>query len=161
MNTTHAPAKQRHNYFSRMLIGGAAEQTCLDAASTLNRVKFDTLVVIGLSGALAGGLIANALGVNLYVLRKPQDTTHDGLGGFGLMGERWVFLDDFISSGRTYKGVLGHVDRLYNDGVWDTWDDGERTPAKPLTHVGVYLYNYGDFRTPNQAREDCYDWHNI
>lgn len=154
--TTKTPPRNRHNYFSSMLIDNT-DSVIAAARKSLEPVNFDTFVVIGLSGSMAGALLAHALEKNLYVLRKPTDNTHDGLNGFGTMGRRWVFLDDFISGGTTYMGAYKKVYELWSDGVWDKMDwmpRAERwktTKMRKPIHVGAYLYRDESFRSRKDA----------
>ena len=162
MRTKEQP-KSRHNYFSGSLIGReSVERTLFFATQQLSTVNFDTLVVRGMSGAVAGGLFAYHLDKNLYVIRKDDDSSHDGANGFGIMGRRWVFLDDFISSGETYKVVRDEVLSLWEDGIFDNRDYNHRTDEwktikhpKPL-HVGTYLYRDERFRNVRESVDLCY-----
>lgn len=143
---TNAVLRDKHNYFSRLLIGQNNAKDTIDGAVTqLDGVNFDTFVATGMSGAMAGMLLANAMEKNLLVVRKESDKCHDG-PVFGVMGKRWLFVDDFISTGTTYQTLMGKMDSLYRDGVFDSLKDfgGNRgfdwvRPRKPV-HVGAYLY---------------------
>lgn len=154
--TTKTPPRIKHNYFSSMLID-QTDSVIIQARKHLEPVNFDTFVVIGLSGAMAGALLAHALDKNLYVLRKPTDSTHDGLNGFGTMGKRWVFLDDFISVGTTYMGAYDKVYELHEDGIWDkmVWmpraNRWKTTKMRKPVHVGAYLYRDEEFKSRRDA----------
>ena len=156
---------QKHNYFSRYLIGPAVNNTIAQASSILSEVKFDTFVTIGLSGATAGGILAHALGKNLYVIRKQEDSTHDNITGFGVMGTQWVFLDDFVSSGRTYKNVIKRLSELHKDGTFSDyeWKGGDvvRQDHPLPEHVGGYFYNQGEFKTLEETIRSCCEWSRV
>lgn len=73
----------------------------------LNGVKYDTIVGTGLSGTIFTARVAPGLGKSFAIVRKKDDkSTHSGTKVEGIVGERWVFADDFISSGATFKRVL-------------------------------------------------------
>jgi hypothetical protein len=107
-----------------------------DAKRILGGVDFDTVVGTGLSGTIAGTLIAYALKKHLLIVRKPSDrnqegarsVNHSGWPTEGRMGKRWIFVDDLISSGETRIRVKMEVDKAnarYD--VKSTW-------------VGTYTY---------------------
>ena len=107
MTTKAAPKRTQHNYFSMDVLANM-DTFVRNARKVLQDApEFDTFVVRGMSGAIAGGILARSLKKNLYVVRKENDGSHDSNKTFGLMGQRWLFLDDFVSSGSTF---------------WATWD---------------------------------------
>lgn len=64
---------------------------------------FDSIVVRGQSGVIVGSPVALRLRVPLVVVRKPNDSTHSMyqvINGDNV-GFRYLFLDDFISTGAT------------------------------------------------------------
>lgn len=72
------------------------------------KVDFDTIVGSGYSGALALGVIARSLKVNMVIVRKDADRNHSHCGGVlveGTLGKKWLFVDDFVSSGATFVRV--------------------------------------------------------
>ena len=83
-------------------------ETILDMVSHLRKLKdeFDTIVVTGVSGQFYGPVLAFTLGVNYCVVRKPNDGSHDYHPIVGVVGDKWIFLDDFISSGATRRRVI-------------------------------------------------------
>ncbi|AGK87542.1 phosphoribosyl transferase [Mycobacterium phage HINdeR] len=108
-------------------------------------VTFDTFVGTGLSGTLATAAVAKALGKNYFIARKPNDGTHSGnRHGEGKLGQRWLFLDDLIASGRT----LGRV-----------WDAVHQTATKwnfQTEFVGAVLYGDGSWYSDRFVSvEDC------
>jgi hypoxanthine phosphoribosyltransferase len=89
------------------------------AKRDLKHVEFDTVVGTGLSGTLPLALIADHFGVNYAAIRKEGVPSHkDDYGLFeGTLGDRWLFVDDFISSGHTFNRVLDSIHetaRRYN-----------------------------------------------
>jgi hypothetical protein len=114
------------------------------AKQALQGVDYDSLVGIGLSGALVVPIIGRALDKHWLVLRKDSESTHASSSlGEGTLGKRWVFVDDLVDSGETRDNVRQKVDSLLD----------ERAPrsrhgiAFSTEYVGDYLYharNYGD-----------------
>lgn len=82
----------------------AAEVRMVVEALRPHRKDFDSIVVQGLSGQCVGFPAALRLRKPICVLRKVTEDTHSVRGELvnrHLMGERVLFLDDFISEGRT------------------------------------------------------------
>jgi orotate phosphoribosyltransferase len=108
------------------------------AKERLADVEFDTLVGTGFSGGVVIPSLALALGKKFVLIRKETDDSHHGKGQLlGELGDRWIFVDDFVSSGVTRKRVIEKVAaaRAAN-GFGD-----------PITSemVGQYMYvNYSD-----------------
>lgn len=97
--------------------------------------KFDTLVGTGLSGSLILPPLARALRKKFLVVRKPGESNHSCYPAEGELGERWVFVDDLIESGDTFRRCVSTVDKLLNNYFTD-WNSDL---------VGVFLYgSYGD-----------------
>jgi orotate phosphoribosyltransferase len=161
MTTTKAAAHTRHNYFSSTILDNP-DRFIRRARAALKDVPFDTFVVRGMSGAIAGGMLARSMRKNLFVVRKEDDNTHDGTQPFGVMGTQgWVFLDDFISSGntflRSYEAVQNRVGSTSE--VWDSftreWRSLGRREVPPM--VGVYTYRESDggFMTTQEVNRQC------
>ena len=107
---------------------------------------YDTLVGTGQSGALAIPGLARELGKHFLIVRKQSDlkSSHSNLEWIGRMGRRWVFVDDFISSGATFGNVRASVDRLKVSWLHRQEQFLHGTAeAKPLdtTLVGYYQYD--------------------
>lgn len=115
----------------------------------LKDVDFDTLVGTGFSGGIVIPSLALAMGKKFVLIRKDTDDSHHGKGRLvGELGERWIFVDDFISSGATRKRVIEKI--ANGDGY-----------AHRSTMVGQYMYNgyngdlddYGVFRAVEEFEE--------
>lgn len=108
------------------------------AKATLKGVKFDTFVATGMSGALAIGPLARAMRKNVFIVRKDADhqSSHSSLKWLGQLGARWVFLDDFVSSGSTRNTVI--------KGVQEALDYGRNCGEDEFTteFVGTYEYEW-------------------
>jgi len=98
------------------------------ARDMLKGVEYDTLIGTGLSGALVIPIIARALRKNYAIVRKGRDGTHSRNKIEGRIGERWVFVDDLISTGNTRSRVKAAVKK-------ECKDEGHET-----TYVGSYFY---------------------
>lgn len=98
----------------------------------LSGVDFDTIVGIGLSGALIVPFLGRATGKNWGIIRK-DDGSHSSSYYEGTLGQRWIFVDDQVCSGRTLSIVLNkmkdHVKR-------------NAKPADFTAYVGTYTYLY-------------------
>lgn len=66
---------------------------------------FDTIVVTGTSGQFYGPVLAYIMQKEYCVVRKPNDGSHDYHKIVGNVGSRWIFFDDFVSTGNTRKRV--------------------------------------------------------
>ncbi len=93
-------------------------------------LQIDLLVVTGVSGTIFGTSLADAMGLPLAIVRKEEKpVAHSGRTVEGPDRcepvKNWVFVDDLISSGSTYRRVLKAMDDRYYDFV---------------KHVGIFLY---------------------
>lgn len=109
------------------------------AKKQLDGVDFDTIVGTGFSGGMVIPALAMSMGKKFVLIRKEKDDSHHGGGRLvGELGKRWIFVDDFISSGRTRNRVIGKI----ADSLLDTLDGS-------TTMVGQYMYmNHGDITAP-------------
>lgn len=99
-------------YSSRMLDdpAGIAEELRRSAAE--QGIEFDTIVGRGSSGMLIVPVVARILGKRWFIVRKDAEvkSSHDSsCKWMGDLGKRWVFLDDFCSSGETFRKVRDGV----------------------------------------------------
>lgn len=111
------------DYSERMLNdpAGIAEELC-DSAEAKG-VEFDTIVGRGSSGMLVVPLVASILGKKWLIVRKDEEveSSHDSEARWlGDLGKRWVFLDDFCSSGRTFRSVRDGVQEAAERAEFDT-----------------------------------------
>ncbi len=99
------------------------------AKRELADLDFDTIVGTGFSGGVVIPALAMALGVNYVLIRKDTDDSHHGAGRMlGTLGKRWLFVDDFTSSGSTRRRVLEKIEDVLDGRDFDS------------TYVGDYLY---------------------
>ena len=108
-----------------------------DASQALRGVQFDTMVGTGFSGALVVPILARVMGKNILLIRKPGDSHHHGTAiAEGDLGDRWVFVDDGIATGTTYRRVHKAIHELSTaHGVHPQF-------------AGAYIYGHGPFFPP-------------
>lgn len=122
------------------------DEVIATAQVELEGVDFDTIVGTGFSGALIVPMLAAAMGKHFVLVRKPKDGSHHSGPMIGNLGERWIFVDDFVSSGETRDRVLGTIedacDSYGETLVWDPENCEYRNEVKGFdtTYVGDYLY---------------------
>lgn len=98
------------------------------------RVRFDTLVGTGMSGALVVPGLARVLNVNWLILRKPGENSHSYHPGEGTLGSRWLFVDDLIDTGKTWRRVREQIADLCKQ-----WNH-------KATFAGSFLYQECEYR---------------
>jgi len=119
------------DYYGRL--GFDLDEVVRRAERRLAGRDVDTLVAVGLSGALVVPHLAHHLGLHFAVARKEGEVSHnhdDGRPLRGRVGRRWAFVDDFVQSGRTRDRARAVVDAatrgravfvgcfLYKDDAW-------------------------------------------
>jgi len=107
------------------------EGTVHNAHCTLGPVDFDAIVCIGVSGMLVGPALAVSMGKGLAIVRKTDDKQNHAVVRVETNmkdGDRWIFVDDLISSGETARRVSEIMLR-------DGWGDP----------TGTYLYNSDEY----------------
>lgn len=96
----------------------------------LRGIEFDTIVGTGFSGGVVIPALAMSMGKKFVLIRKENDDSHHGGGKLvGELGERWVFVDDFVSSGRTRERVIRKIAEAVVD-----------TTLEATQMVGQYMY---------------------
>jgi len=81
------------------------------AYRNLQGVEFDTFVARGLSGILVAPLLARAMSRNFLIVRKPNEGSHSSCAIEGTFGRKWIFLDDFIAGGATFRACREAVEK--------------------------------------------------
>ncbi|MEU6191734.1 phosphoribosyltransferase [Nocardia sp. NPDC047038] len=100
-------------------------------------VGFDTLVGTGLSGALVLPALAREFDVGFVLLRTPGLHRHTSCRTEGFLGSQWLFVDDFIDTGATFRRVHQDINAL------------ARRLRRPTTFVGAFLYHRQQRRGPH------------
>jgi adenine/guanine phosphoribosyltransferase-like PRPP-binding protein len=120
-------SKHGGQYFDKAL--GDPAILITDAMQILRHIEFDSFVGTGLSGTLVAPVLARAMGRHFLIVRKDNDGSHSSSKCEGTLGNRWVFVDDFICSGDTYKRCRAAI-------------AGLRVSS---TCVGAYTYQHKSF----------------
>lgn len=102
---------------------GDPAELVYDAMKKLKDVEFDTMIGRGLSGALVVPLLARAMSKHFAIVRKDNDGSHSESRIEGRLGSKWLFVDDLICSGTTFKFTLDRVKE-----------------AKQMEFAGMYMY---------------------
>lgn len=102
---------------------------------------FDTLVGVGVSGAVIVPTLARLLGADFAIVRKENDGSHGWNKIEGVVGRKWLFVDDLVSSGTTVRRVC----RLMR----------ENFPDSQL--VGAYLYHSQEFNPAHDIDRETYE----
>lgn len=102
---------------------------------------FDTLVGVGVSGAVVVPTLARLLGVDFAIVRKENDGSHGWNKVEGVVGKKWLFVDDLVSSGATVRRVV--------------WVMAEEFPGSEP--VGAYLYHSKEFNPANDMDRETYE----
>ena len=125
---------------------GGLKETVARAVADLkpHRKQFDTIVATGMSGVTVAVPVALALNKPVAILRKQGDDTHawDRWIGREDIGERVLWIDDFVSSGSTRKRVANEIAELHGG-------------ANEI--VGEYMYG-GEWRDEIEDRVPTLEW---
>lgn len=130
-------------YMDRALFNLEEVIDTAEAALTAPEVPhFDTFVGTGFSGGVVIPALALRMGKKFVLIRKEDDSSHHGRGKLlGELGEAFIFVDDFVSSGRTRGRVLSKLRTLRTSEEWNIemarWDGGDPVLS---TFVGQYMY---------------------
>lgn len=115
-------------------------EECLRHAQDLRQVDFDTFVVSGISGILAGQIFARHFRKHLLIVRKNGEKRHTQWPVQGVLGRRWVFLDDFVGAGKTFAFVCSKIrwatERTPESGQEGGWE----MPEFESAYVGRFGY---------------------
>jgi len=114
----------------------------------LKDVDFDTMVGTGFSGIFSIIKLAPAMGKHSLLLRKPTDDSHSETIGEGVLGDRWIFVDDFSCTGNTRNRVIRQMEELvrYQLELNSYRHIPITTNFNPI-FVGCYYYRDREFET--------------
>lgn len=124
------------------------------AEMLLADVEFDTIVCTGVSGIVFATPLAMSLEKRLLIVRKDNESSHGEYRAEGSLGRRWLFVDDFVSSGDTFRRVVSSVESIC-EGLWypKSWGEGRRARIEWDTHcIGMYLYQRDGGFMPREDR---------
>jgi orotate phosphoribosyltransferase-like protein len=129
------PYVSHSGYFDKAF--GDIDDIAIRLDDKLKGVEYDTMVGTGLSGTLVVPTLARTLGKYWAIVRK-EHSPHTSSMFEGEIGQSWLFVDDFICSGKTLnrvKDVIGDI-RVYS---YDNM--GHSTYGVfPTKYVGTYEY---------------------
>jgi adenine/guanine phosphoribosyltransferase-like PRPP-binding protein len=91
-------------------------------------MTIDTLVGRGVSGTIAVVNLARDLGMNYLIVRKDTEGSHAEYEVEGKLGKNWLFVDDVVSTGRTFRTSYHQVGKLQANGFESEFR-------------GIFLYN--------------------
>lgn len=97
------------SYFNEAIDPSTRVEVVDRVVRDLSGTGIDTIVVSGMSGVVVGAVAAIRLGVNLVIVRKPDDSTHSRDNIVGTIGNKYVVLDDFVESGATVNRIVPFV----------------------------------------------------
>ena len=126
----------RHADHMKALQPGFYRKFLKQAQKTVGKseLKFDTIVFSGMSGAIFAPVLALRLKKEIIMVRKESDkypTTHSEYRVEGYIKvQRYIIVDDFISSGASAKYMTDQIREHFN------------SDAKC---VGIYSYDMGKF----------------
>lgn len=99
---------------------------------TTRKDDFDGIAFRGLSGSLIAPIICWKLKKKMIAVRK--ETSHSTFAAEGPNCERYIILDDFVSSGSTILAILEGISKQGIKGKC----------------VGIYLWKYNPYVKPNE-----------
>lgn len=114
-------------------------QCVRELRSPCRNIAFDTIAVTGISGMLIGPTLAAVTRTNLVVIPKTDnESSHRNNGPVGVIGSRWIFVDDFICSGETRRRVREAIHKVCPDAIEvgtleynSSWSSPSFTPVRP------------------------------
>ncbi|HEU0252829.1 MAG TPA: phosphoribosyltransferase [Pyrinomonadaceae bacterium] len=115
-----------------------------NALKALQGIDYDTMIGRGTSGLLVVPLLARALDKHFAIVRKPNDASHKECDIEGTIGGKWIFVDDFISTGETRQRVRDAVQEAQRQAYGRSW-------AFTTEYIGTYEYHFKRFLPDGQA----------
>lgn len=104
----------------------SAQKILARAEKLLSKIKFDAIAYTGASGSLIAPALAFRMNRGLILVRKEKNT-HSGSKVEGHIDvERYIIVDDFVTSGKTVKRIAREV----------------KAHCYQAKLVGVYEYHY-------------------
>lgn len=103
------------------------------------QLEFDGFIVTGISGVAMGAMVARSLKKDLVIIRKDNDNSHSSYKVENFKhGNSYIFLDDLIASGNTYRKVRKDFDICSSK----EWLYGRKCEGVKSKIIGTMLYNY-------------------
>jgi orotate phosphoribosyltransferase len=87
----------------------------LKKAEEKGEIKFDSLACRGVSGIVITPLVSVILGKPFTIVRKEKEQRHSPslVEGYIQADQRYVILDDFMSSGETVRRIISALSKSY------------------------------------------------
>ena len=108
--------KKRHDgadYLRPMTVGDYRKHVIKCALKDLrrrkHRDKFDCIVVSGYSSTIIGSIIADRMNKDILIARKEGEPRNSHRVIDGMVGGKYIFLDDLVCSGATIKRIKDAV----------------------------------------------------
>jgi adenine/guanine phosphoribosyltransferase-like PRPP-binding protein len=80
----------------------------------LSHIDFDTIVGRGMSGSVVVPMLASALDKAYLIVRKQGAGAHTSQH-VGSLGHKWIFVDDFVSTGATFRETKEAIDYMVRE----------------------------------------------
>jgi orotate phosphoribosyltransferase-like protein len=102
--------------------------------------EFSHIVVSGISGQSVGWPVFYKTGIDICVVRKPEEKSHGSLiHGRGEL-KKYVIIDDIISSGDTVNRIIGSIDGRYTEECGNPFNRGLSIDHRPKP-IHIILFN--------------------
>lgn len=111
------------------------------AKADLRGIDFDTIVGTGFSGGIVIPALALVMDKQFLLIRKEGDNSHHRGHVVGQLGKRWIFVDDFISSGKTRTRVIQKVGEAMAGASLKTTMVGQYMYQNPFGDIGFEPFN--------------------
>jgi hypothetical protein len=131
-------------YFSDALIPKNRKKMVKLIVKFLKGVDFDTIVCTGVSGLVIAPIIAHLMGKCIFVIRKEGEGCHSSAGYSGIMGSRFIILDDLVDSGQTLRRINTHL-----------IDHDHANRDTPPVFVGTVMYQHEFTSNPVWYEDAC------
>jgi len=92
------------SYLGAIFDRKAQDKAIREMKALIKDIEYDGFVVIGVSGITMGAIMARSCRKRLIIIRK-NDNTHSGHTVENFDSGSYIFLDDLIASGLTFKRV--------------------------------------------------------
>ena len=123
-------------------------ETVADCIDILRRYEFDALAFRGQSGSLIAPVLALALDKTMLMVRKNMTDCHSGQIVEGDLGaQRYIIIDDLISSGKTVTTIVEEIAKVARKAVClgvleytrtEAMKINPRRPLSPARSYGFY-----------------------
>ena len=107
-----------------------------------HNLQFDGFVVTGVSGIVMGSILCRSLRKDLVIVRKDNDGSHSGYSVENYKtSKNYIFLDDFVSSGKTFRRVKDKIKETFSSLKKSYWYPFDKKFDKESKIIGQILYS--------------------